>query len=176
MLGYYKDPRRPRGVHRRRLPETGDVASSTSKSGLKITGRVKELFKTSKGKYVAPAPIENLLATHPKIEASLVTGVAFPQPFAIVMLNAEENARIAAEPAARDELEGSLRAHLRAVNAQLDPHEQLAFLVVVPDQWTEANGLVTPTLKVKRTLVEERYRPFFDAWAGAGRPVVWQAA
>ena len=63
-----------------------------------------------------------------------------------------------------------------SVNAQLDPHEQLAFVAVVSDQWTEANGLVTPTLKVKRMLVEDRYRPFFDAWARAGRPVVWQVA
>jgi long-chain acyl-CoA synthetase len=177
MIGYYKDPEKTREAFTEDgFLRTGDVGEIDEIGGLKITGRVKEQFKTSKGKYVAPAPIENLLGTHPKIEASLVTGVAFPQPFAIVMLNAQESSRIVAQPEARSELESSLRAHLASINAQLDPHEQLSFVAVVSDQWTEANGFVTPTLKVKRTLVENRYQPYFDAWAKAQRQVVWQQA
>jgi long-chain acyl-CoA synthetase len=175
MIGYFKDPEKTAesftedGYFR-----TGDIGEIDEKGRLKITGRAKEQFKTSKGKYVAPAPIENLLGTHPQIEASLVTGASFPQPFAIVMLSAQESARVVAEPRERAELESSLQAHLDAVNAQLDPHEQLSFLAVVSEQWTEANGFVTPTLKVKRTPVEDRYRQYFDTWASAGRPVVWQ--
>lgn len=177
MLGYYKDPEKTREAFTEdRFLRTGDAGETDELGRLRITGRVKEQFKTSKGKYVAPTPIENLLGSHPKIEASLVTGVSFPQPFAIVMLNAEESSRILAEPQERSELESSLRAHLDSVNAQLDPHEQLSFLAVVGEQWTEANGFVTPTLKVKRALVENRYQPYFDAWAKVGQPVVWQSS
>src|SRR3546814_17159142 len=57
------------------------------RSRLRVTGRVKELFKTSKGKYVAPAPIENRLSTHPKVEAVCVTGPGEPQPFGLLMLS-----------------------------------------------------------------------------------------
>ncbi|HZR83411.1 MAG TPA: AMP-binding protein [Candidatus Binatia bacterium] len=177
MMGYYKDPEKTAEAFTDdRFLRTGDVGETDEMGRLKITGRVKEQFKTSKGKYVAPAPIENLLGTHPKIEASLVTGVAFPQPFAIVMLNADASSSIGSRPDARGEIETSLRAHLDAVNAQLDPHEQLSFVAVVSDEWTEANGFVTPTLKVKRLLVESRYQPYFEGWATAGRPVVWQSA
>jgi long-chain acyl-CoA synthetase len=177
MIGYYKDPERTREAFTEDgFLRTGDVGEADQQGRLKVTGRVKELFKTSKGKYVAPAPIENLLGTHPKIGASLVTGVAFPQPFAIVMLNAEETSRLASEPQARGELEQSFRSHLEAINAQLDPHEQLAFLAVVSEQWTEAGGFVTPTLKVRRKPVEQRYGPYFEAWAKAQQPVVWQGS
>lgn len=177
MMGYYKDPEKTReSFTEDGFLRTGDVGETDELGRLKITGRVKEQFKTSKGKYVAPAPIENLLGTHPKIEASLVTGVAFPQPFAIVMLNAQEISRLVSEPQARSELESSLREHLESINAQLDPHEQLSFVAIVSEQWTEANGFVTPTLKVKRTLVENRYQQYFDTWANAQRPVVWQEA
>jgi len=177
MIGYYKDPDKTReSFTEDGFLRTGDVGETDELGRLKITGRVKEQFKTSKGKYVAPAPIENLLGAHPKIEASLVTGAAFPQPFAIVMLNAAESLRVKSEPRERVELESSLHAHLDSVNAQLDPHEQLSFVAVVAEQWTEANGFVTPTLKVKRMLVENRYQPYFETWANEGHPVVWQEA
>jgi len=177
MMGYYKEPEKTREAFTEDgFLRTGDVGESDELGRLKITGSVKEQFTTSKGKYVAPAPIENLLGTHPKIEASLVTGVSFPQPFAVVMLNAQECSRIVSTPRARGELESSLRAHLDSVNAQLDPHEQLSFLAVVCEQRTEANGFVTPTLKLKRMLVENHYRQYFETWAKAQQPVVWQQA
>jgi len=175
MLGYFKDPDKTREAFTGEgYLRTGDVGQIDELGRLRITGRAKEQFKTSKGKYVAPAPIENLLGTHPKVEASCVTGVSFPQPFALVMLNAAEFSRASGTTQARDELTASLREHLAAINARLDPHEQLAFIAVVSDQWTEASGFVTPTLKVKRMLVEQRYAPFYEGWARLRQPVVWQ--
>jgi long-chain acyl-CoA synthetase len=174
MLGYYKEPEKTREAFTEDgYLHTGDVGELDEQGRLRITGRAKEQFKTSKGKYVAPAPIENKLTTHPKVEACCVTGVAFPQPFAVLMLNLAEWERCK-EPQARAELTASLAEHLALVNAQLDPHEQMDFVVVVPEQWTVDNGFITPTFKVKRPVIEKHYGEHFDRWAQARQPVIWQ--
>jgi long-chain acyl-CoA synthetase len=174
MLGYYKDPEKTREAFTEDgFLRTGDVGELDAQGRLKLTGRAKEQFKTSKGKYVAPAPIENRLGTHPKIEACCVTGVAFPQPFAVLMLSLAEYQRCA-EARAREELTRSLADHLEQVNAQLDPHEQMDFVVVVPEQWTVDNGFITPTFKVKRPVIEKHYGPHFEHWAQRRQMVIWQ--
>ncbi len=176
MVGYYKDPEKTREV----LSEdgwlkTGDLGEIDEQGRLRITGRAKELFKTSKGKYVAPAPIENKLSSHPKIEACCVTGVNFAQPFAIVMLPMDVGAALK-DAAQREQLHTSLTQHLEEVNASLDPHEQLDFLAVVPEQWTVENGFITPTLKIKRNVLEKHYEPRFDSWLKEKKPVIWADA
>ena len=168
MVGYYKDPEKTRDVlSADGWLKTGDLGEIDEQGRLRITGRAKELFKTSKGKYVAPAPIENKLSAHPKIEACCVTGVNFAQPFAMVMLAPD------ASKGDREALRSSLAQHLEQVNAGLDPHEQLDFLAVVPEQWTVENGFITPTLKIKRNVVEKHYEPRFEIWQKARQPVVW---
>ena len=174
MLGYYRDEEKTREAFTEDgYLRTGDVGELDAQGRLKITGRAKEQFKTSKGKYVAPAPIENRLTTHPKVEACCVTGVAFPQPFAVLMLNLAEWERCR-EAQARAELTRSLAEHLAMVNAQLDPHEQMDFVVVVPEQWTVDNGFITPTFKVKRPVIEKHYGEYFERWAQHRQPVIWQ--
>ena len=174
MRGYYKDPEKTREVFTEDgYLRTGDVGELTADGSLRITGRAKEQFKTSKGKYVAPAPIENKLGTHPKVEACCVTGVAFPQPFALLMLAQAEWERCR-DAAAREELTRSLQGHLDRVNAQLDPHEQMDFVAVVPEQWTVDNGFITPTFKVKRPVIEKHYGEYFEDWAARKQAVIWQ--
>ena len=174
MLGYYKDPEKTREAFTEDgYLHTGDVGELAADGSLRITGRAKEQFKTSKGKYVAPAPIENKLGTHPKVEACCVTGVAFPQPFALLMLTQAEWERCR-DAQARAELTRSLQAHLDSVNAQLDPHEQMDFVAVIPEQWTVDNGFITPTFKVKRPVIEKHYGEYFENWAGRRQAVVWQ--
>lgn len=173
MLGYFKAPELTAEVFSADgYLRTGDVGEMDAQGRLRITGRAKEQFKTSKGKYVAPTPIENRLVGHPKVEACCVTGVDFPQPFALLMLAEGEWAHCR-DAQARAELTASLHALLRGVNLQLDPHEQLDFLVVVPEQWTVENELITPTLKIKRAAVEQYYGRHFAAWAAQKQPVVW---
>jgi long-chain acyl-CoA synthetase len=173
MLGYYQQPE----LTQRSLSEdgwlhTGDKGVLDAAGNLKITGRVKDIFKTSKGKYVAPAPIEDKLVMHAAVEACCVTGANLSQPIGLMMLNEPAVSRIA-DPAARSELESSLAAHLRSVNATLDPHEQLLCLVVVREAWTVDNDLITPTLKVKRERIEDLYARNYELWVKSGRIVVW---
>ena len=173
MLGYYKEPELTRdAMTEDGWLHTGDKGQLDAEGNLRITGRVKDLFKTSKGKYVAPAPIEDKLVMNGVVEACVVTGANLGQPLGIVMLNAEAIVR-AGDAAQRQVMEASLTAHLAAVNATLDPHEQLDCLVVISEPWTVENGFITPTFKVKRNRIEEVYGAMFEGWEGAHRPVVW---
>jgi len=174
MLGYYRDPEQTRqAMTDDGWLRTGDKGEIDAEGNLRIVGRVKDLFKTGKGKYVAPAPIEDRLVTHAAVEACCVTGANLGQPVALVMLNAEAAQR-ASESTARGALEESLATHLSVVNETLDPHEQLDCLVIVREAWTVDNDLVTPTLKVKRNRIEAVYSQHYEHWVGARRPVVWQ--
>jgi len=173
MLGYYKNPE----VTQATLTDdgwlkTGDKGAIDAAGNLTITGRVKDLFKTGKGKYVAPAPIENKLATHPAIEACCVTGANLGQPLALLMLNPEAAAK-ARDAAGRSALEASLAEHLKAVNAQLDPHEQMECLVVTADPWSVENDILTPTMKVKRNRIEDLFAQNYERWVTARKKVVW---
>ena len=173
MLGYYKEPELTRDAFTADgWLRTGDKGSLDVEGNLKITGRVKDLFKTSKGKYVAPAPIEDRLVMHTSVEACCVTGANLGQPLAVLMLNADA-VTAAGSAAGRAELEASLAEHLKKVNDALDPHEQLECLVLVTDPWSVDNGFITPTFKVKRNRVEEVYAASYERWVGARKPVLW---
>lgn len=174
MLGYYKLPEKtaeemtPDGFFR-----TGDRGEFDAEGRLRITGRVKELFKTSKGKYIAPAPIENKF-NHPRLEVSCVTGPNLPQPFILLMLSLEARQALDKGTLSRDTLTSEFEKLLGQVNATLEDSEKLAFAVVVKDQWTMENGFLTPTMKIKRNIIEERYLPFAEEWQKQGVRVVWE--
>lgn len=173
MLGYYKEPEKTRETMTDDgWLKTGDLGEIDEQGRLRITGRAKEQFKSSKGKYVAPAPIEGKLASFTRIEACMVTGAGHPQPFALAMLPLGQWETLKA-PAARKGFSDELAAHLKVVNAQLDPHERLDFVAVVPEQWSVEAGFVTPTFKIKRNVVEKHYEPFFDQWSKTRKPVLW---
>lgn len=175
MLGYYKAPNQaalettPDGFFR-----TGDRGEVDEAGRLRITGRVKELFKTSKGKYVAPAPIENQLGRHPCIEAVCVTGPGEPQPFALVMLPLDKHREAYAAATTREMLDNEFTTLIREVNATLEGHAQLDYLVVVKDPWTIESGLLTPTMKLRRSVIEARYLPHAGAWRESGSKVIWE--
>jgi long-chain acyl-CoA synthetase len=173
MTGYYRQPELTAQVFTEDgFFKTGDKGAIDSEGNLKITGRVKDLFKTSKGKYVAPSPIEDKLVMHMAIEACCVTGANLGQPIALAMLNAEAAAQ-AADPGKRAELEGSLAEHLKTVNATLDPHEQMDCLVVMTQAWTVDNDLITPTFKVKRNRIEDVFAKNYEKWVGMRKPVIF---
>ena len=173
MLGYYKEPE----LTKQALTEdgwlkTGDKGGMDAEGNLKITGRVKDLFKTSKGKYVAPAPIEDKLVMHNAIEACCVTGANLGQPLALAMLNMDA-AKLAGTAEGKAELEASLAAHIKGINELLDPHEQLDCLVVTAEAWSVENDLITPTFKVKRNRIEDLFAKNYEAWVGMKKKVIW---
>jgi len=174
MLGYYKQPEVTAECYTEDgFFKTGDMGEIDEAGRLKITGRVKDLFKTSKGKYVAPVPIENKLGSHPKIEVICVGGANQPATFGLVLLS--EDARAALDRGEdRTEIEQELAQLMDEVNPTLDPHEQLAFVVVVQEPWGIENGMLTPTMKIKRNVIEARYEPQVEAWAAMRKKVIWE--
>ena len=176
MKGYYREPEQTAETFTADgWQKTGDRGSIDGHGLLRITGRVKDLFKTSKGKYVAPAPIEDRLVMHPTIEACCVSGANLGQPLALAMLNADA-VNQSRTPEGRTQLEASLTQHLLAVNAALDPHEQLDCIVLMTEPWTVDNDLITPTFKVKRNRIEDLFARNYEHWVGLRRPVVWFSA
>ena len=176
MLGYYKEPELSSATFTADgWLKTGDKGRIDAEGCLHITGRVKDLFKTAKGKYVAPAPIEDKLGAHEAVEACVVTGANLGQPLGIVMLGAEAAAQ-AADAGYRSKLEASLQQHLKQINAGLDPHEQLQCIVVVTTPWTVDNDLITPTFKVKRNRIEDVYAANYERWENSGKKVIWHNA
>jgi len=172
MQGYFKLPRKNESVFAEDgFLKTGDLGEIDEKGRLKITGRAKETFKTSKGNFVAPAPIENMLLNHPLVEACYVTGAGYHQPHGVVLLS--EDARQKASQGYRDALETKLKELLNSVNKALPPSEQLAFLVITGDVWSAENGFLTPTMKIKRQVLDATYGPLAGKWYEMQQPVVW---
>lgn len=171
MVGYYKaeDQTRDSFIDGDWL-RTGDVGEIDAAGRLRITGRVKEIFKTEKGKYVAPAPIENKLVSFPGLEQACVMGPGLPQPIALLNLSPEEKQRL--EKTGREDYTAALEAHWKKVNAELDAHERLNCVVVVPEVWGVENNLLTPTLKLKRNEIEKLYADRVPGWAGK-KGVIW---
>ena len=173
MQGYYRDAEATAAAFTADgFLKTGDKGAIDAEGNLKITGRVKDSFKTSKGKYVAPAPIEEKLSALPLMEACCVAGANLAQPVGLVMLGAPALAK-AATAEGKAEIEAALAKHLEAVNAGLDSYLHLDALVVVGEEWTVDNGVITPTLKVKRNRIDEVYGPHLERWLGGGKKVIW---
>jgi len=174
MLGYFKEPEKTReAMTEDGWLRTGDKGRIDAQGILYITGRVKDLFKTGKGKYVAPAPIEDKLVMHEAVEACVVSGANLGQPLGIVMLSAEYMERLS-DAGARADLEKSLAEHVKGINATLDPHERLQCVVVTTMAWTVENDIITPTFKVKRNRIEDLYAKNYERWESSGKKVLWQ--
>ncbi|TNE84089.1 MAG: AMP-binding acetyl-CoA synthetase [Deltaproteobacteria bacterium] len=174
MMGYYKLPElTAESFTEDGYFRTGDRGERKEPSGLlKITGRVKEIFKTSKGKYVAPAPIENIINNDPHVELSCVGGTGMPQPFAQLVL-AEDLRPKMSDPSVKAEVEEALGNLLKEVNSQVEHHERLQFLAVANDEWSIANGMLTPTMKIRRNAIEDATKDQVEGWYEAGSKVIW---
>ncbi len=145
---------------------TGDVCAIDDEGYLSITGRIKDNFKTSKGKYVVPVPIERKLAQDPHIELLCVIGTGLPHPVALVQL--AEGAKLKH----KEEVRASLKQTLDDINPTLESHATLDALIVVSEPWTVENDVLTPTLKIKRHVLEKQFTDMVDGTRG--NVVKWQ--
>ncbi|MFT5281785.1 MAG: long-chain acyl-CoA synthetase, partial [Yoonia sp.] len=117
-----------------------------------ITGRLKDIFKTEKGKYVAPAPIEAKIMETSIVEQVCVTGTSLPQPIALLVLSE------IAEKHSKDVITQTLQATLISLNETLESHQRLDRIIIFKEEWSIENDLLTPTLKVKRHVIEEKFK------------------
>ncbi len=169
MPGYYKEPEKTTETFTADgYLRTGDKGRLDPDGYLYITGRVKDIFKTLKGKYVAPAPIEGAMARNTDIDQLCLVGSGLKQPILVV------SPTPAARGKPKDELEKQLVADMDVVNGPLEDHEKIAKAILVKDTWTIDNGIMTPTMKVKRNEVEKRYHTILAAHDGTKNKVVWE--
>jgi len=170
MVGYYNEPEMTAAaIDTDGWFHTGDVGELDADGFLKITGRVKEMYKTSKGEYVAPAQIEMGFAGNLLIEQVCVVGEGLPQPLALVVLS-DSAAKEAKEAVAE-----GLALAVDELNPKLKPYERIQKIVVVNQSWTVENNLMTPSLKIRRTHLEKSYADRVQRWYGEEGKVVWEA-
>jgi len=134
-----------------------------------------ELFKTSKGKYVAPAPIENILNNDTNIELSLVGGSGQVMTMAVVQLAEELSNKLAKGDAdLKKKITADMTTLLAKVNAEIEAHEKVGFIVIANSPWTIEEGHLTPTMKIKRTQIEEKYQAQLEGWYDSKAKVIWE--
>ncbi len=165
---YFKQPELTREVMTEDgFFHTGDRAEwDESLAAYRITGRVKDIFKSAKGKYVTPVPIESRLSGNPLLEQICVMGSGRPAPVAVVVLSET------AQYVPKDDIRTSLQTTLDKVNERLESHEKMSNMIIVDDEWTIENDLLTPTLKLKRNKLEEKYGQLISQ--KFSEPVVWE--
>jgi long-subunit acyl-CoA synthetase (AMP-forming) len=156
--GYYKEPELTKELFEDGWLKTGDMGKVDAEGYLSIIGRVKDNFKTAKGQYVSPAPIENILLVDPLIEQSCVVGVNLPQPIALVVLSQE--GKNIEKSVLIDEL-NNLRL---STHPHFKNYEHVHKMVVLRDEWTVENNRLTPTLKIKRPQIENTFEQWFESW------------
>ncbi|MBU0901748.1 AMP-binding protein [Pseudomonas spirodelae] len=167
MLGYYQEPAKTAETITDGWLHTGDKGEIDAAGYLKITGRVKDIFKTSKGKYIAPAPIEGEIAKNLWVEQVCLMGSNLDQPLALIELSP------AAREQAREQVAADLAQTLQQLNAQLEAHERLSHFVLVREAWTVDNGCMTPTMKIRRNVLEARFADQLSE-LDAKQPLHWQ--
>lgn len=148
--------------------KTGDLVKIDDSNGaVTIIGRVKDNFKTAKGKFVSPIPIEKMLAQDPHIELLCVLGSGMAAPVALVQLSEGASAM------PRDQVSYSLKETLVMVNQHLESHERVGAVVVVNEPWTPENDVLTPTLKIKRHVLHQLFSERVEELKG--QQVLWES-
>lgn len=163
---YFNDPDKTRDMFEDGWLKTGDKGRLDEKGNLFIIGRISDPFKTSKGQFVVPTPLEDILLRSPFLEQVCVVGRGMPQPIALAVLSAlgKEKKYV--------EVHGQLEQALAQINVDLASYERLSTLVLVSKDWSVDNKLLTPTLKVRRNLIDDHYQSFYVLWHGAPANII----
>lgn len=166
-IGYYKEPEQTAALLKDGWLCTGDMGEITPQGYIKITGRVKDMFKTAKGEYVVPAPIEFGFATNNFVEQVCVAGASLPQPIALVVLSD------IAKSADKAQVMKSLADTVAHINPSVKHYEHIKKVIVMQEPWTVDNNMLTPTMKIKRNVVETTYKPKMETWYNSQEIVIW---
>ena len=173
MMGYYKDPEKTAGVMTGAYFHTGDKGIIDEDGFLKITGRKKEMFKTSGGKYIIPTLLENDLKQSLFIEQVMVFGEGEKMPGAIIQPNfefirdwiehKEHNIGTTEEEIATSEkVIKRIQKEVTKYNKNFGKWEQIKRFELTPEAWTIDDGHLTPTMKMKRSVIREKYDELYE--------------
>ncbi|MFN2456804.1 MAG: long-chain fatty acid--CoA ligase [Chitinophagaceae bacterium] len=171
MMGYYKRPDLTMETVKDGWLYTGDIGMCVNNKFLKITDRKKEIFKTSGGKFVAPQPIENKMVESPLIEQIMVVGAEQRFAGALIVPSfsalrewCKENGIEATKNGVihHQKVLNHYKDIVEEMNKNFSPVEQIKRFELLPEEWTVDGGELTPTLKLKRKVIMEKYRDAVD--------------
>ena len=145
---------------------TGDIGSLDNEGYLTIQGRKKDTFKTAKGKFVAPVPIEKKLFEYSRIEMMCLIGLGLPGPILLVVPHDFPHFD-------KDRYERTTQRVIERMNTTLESHEKIKGVLMIKDPWSIENGILTPTLKIKRHILEKNYHDVGANWP-KNQLVVWE--
>lgn len=171
MMGYYKEQEKTDEVLKNGYFHTGDIGHIDADGFLKITDRKKEMFKTSGGKYIAPQVIENAMKQSIYIDQIMVVGEGQKFPAALIQPNFEvlknwaEKRGIAlpkaTEWSSNEELRAKVFKEVSQINPRFGHWEQIKEIRLTPDVWSVEEGLLTPTMKLKRNAIKKKYQSLY---------------
>ena len=168
MLGYYNDTETTDNTIKNGWLHTGDKGKLDADGHLYITGRVKDTFKTSKGEFIDPAKIEALFGEVEYFDQMCIVGFAIPQPIMLV------NISDVAKKITKGELQKNLSTKMEMVNSKLFNYKRVSTIVICSDDWTPQNGILTPTMKIKRGAVDKMYMDKYEQWHQSKENVIWE--
>ena len=167
MMGYYKNPEKTAEVLIDGWMHSGDRGTIDENGYVRVIGRVKDAFKTSKGSYVTPNPLEEVLMKNDYIEQVCVAGLGIPQPIALVNLS---EIGLSAD---NEEVAQSLKESVTQLNNTRANFEKISTVIIQQEVWSVDNDLLTPTLKVKRGKIDDKYNKQYLDWYEAKDKVLW---
>lgn len=168
MTGYYKEPVKTAETIVDGWLHTGDQGKFDEDGYLYITGRVKDTFKTSKAKFIVPSEIEDKFSSCTDIDQMCLLGLGMPQPILIIVPS--ENA----STKDKESLKASLNDYLKEVNNKLPNYKKISSIVIAKEVFSVENDLLTPTLKVKRPNVHNRYKDHLLSYCEAEDMVIFE--
>jgi len=173
MMGYYKDQEKTDAVLKNGYFHTGDIGHIDDDGFLKITDRKKEMFKTSGGKYIAPQVIENAMKQSIFIEQIMVIGEGQKFPAALIQPNFEAVEAWAKKEGialpkvtewdATEAIRTKLFDEVNKLNERFGQWEKIKEIRITPDVWSVEDGHLTPTMKLKRRSIKEKYQNLFES-------------
>jgi long-chain acyl-CoA synthetase len=173
MPGYYNDPELTKSViDKEGWFHTGDIGYLEEGKFLMVTDRKKEIFKLSNGKFIAPQPIENIFRESTIIDHIMVVGEHEKFASALISPNFKYFEELKSsgkidfsdsdELIHNPEIQSFFNSEIERINKKLNPSERITRFRLVPDEWTPATGELSPTLKLRRLFINEKYQKLLD--------------
>ena len=169
MKGYYKLPDLTKETIKDGWLHTGDQGVIDKDGYLFVTGRVKDLFKTTKGKYIEPLVLESHFSDISEFEQICVVGLGLDQPICLGVLSDIGKGKT------KGEIKNFMSSYLEKINSKLPGYQKISTFVVVKNPWTVENGLTTPTMKIKRNLIDKFYNSNYSKWHSDQEKIIFES-
>ena len=168
MKEYYNDPETTNNTIKNGWLYTGDRGRIDDEGNLYITGRVKDTFKTTTGEFVEPGRIEALFGDVTEFEQICVAGFGIASPILLAVPSEGANS------IDKDTLKQQLSNKLESVNKDQVSHRKVSTIVIMKEAWTPDNGILTPTMKIKRVKIDEKFMSKYNEWHQNSETIIWE--